>query len=200
MPTRPRASRGLVRHPDDMIFAIAYSGVQAQKTGPVREKYKQPLAHDPRICDAWIANGNPAAAHRGHPGQRPDAQAGWSNAWPRSSRRIRGRTSKNASRRSSRENCRIIPAAGAALKAAISSGSARSSTAPRTPPKSCSANQIPEDDLPGPRGAQVGRHRGLGLRRGFRRSVWALVKRSEGDSFVSNAGCGLTRPNTPRKR
>ncbi len=171
--------------PDDMIFAIAYSGVQAQKTGPVREKYNNLSLMTRAICDAWIANGNPRLPHIGAIlASAPDAQARleqclatFESSYPRAD--LEKRLAAFVE-----ENCRIIPAAGAALKAGDFKRFGEVVDRSQDATEKLLGNQIPETIFLAREARKLGAIAASAFGAGFGGSVWALVKRSEGDSFV----------------
>lgn len=171
--------------PEETIFAIAYSGVRAQKTGPVREKYNNLSLMTRAICDAWIANGNPKLPHLGAiMASSPDAKARlesclatFESSYPKAD--LEKRLAAFVE-----ENCRIIPAAGEALKAGDFKKFGEAVDRSQDATEKLLGNQIPETIFLARQARKLGAIAASAFGAGFGGSVWALVKRSEGEQFV----------------
>ena len=173
--------------PAGHVFAIAASGVAAEKTGPAMEKYNRASRLAAEVAQAWrqatgrpdphiaaaLASARPAAVAERIRGILAVAPAG-----PLASKELVSRFEHFLA-----ENEEIIPAAGDALDAGDLAAFGRLADRSQELAETLLGNQVPETRFLARCARDLGARAASGFGAGFGGSVWALVRRDDAQEF-----------------
>ena len=168
-----------VRIPPDFVFAVASSGVTAEKTGGAREAYNAAARAAAEIHRRWQEDSGTAAPSLG-------AVLAESPGALDRLRRLLGTEPTLLARleQFAEESEEIVPAAGDALEAGEVEGFGRLVDRSQAGAEAGLGNQIPET-IHLPRAARrLGAAAASAFGAGFGGSVWALVSRGEAERFL----------------
>jgi galactokinase len=172
--------------PEDKVFAVASSGVEADKTGSAREKYNRASALASLVVRAWNDATHRRDAHMASAiASSPDA--------PTQMRRVlsdsdlgEGSPEALMSRfdQFHAESEEILPAAGDALLAGDFAEFGRQVDRSQKLTEELLGNQVPETVFLAHSARETGATAASAFGAGFGGSVWAMVDASEADSFL----------------
>lgn len=181
----PTKFKAWYRIPDEYTFAVMFSGVHAQKTGSALEKYNSLSLMARAICDAWIANGNPAMPHIGAIlGSSPDAEQKLRDCIAHFHSSYAATDLERRLSHFVEESCRIIPAAGEALEAGDLKKFGEVVDRSQDATEKLLVNTVPETVFLAREARKLGATAASVFGAGFGGSVWALVTRAEGEKFA----------------
>jgi galactokinase len=182
----PTRREGTFALPEEYLFAIAASGVLAEKTGEAMEKYNRASRLVARLAELWPSNTGGTARHlKALLDQSPGAAE-------RLRQKILSLASSEAADLEVRlahflaENETIIPAACEALRQGNVAEFGRQVYASQQAAEKLLKNQIPETIYLASSARQSGAAAASAFGAGFGGSVWAIVEQSQADRFLSD--------------
>lgn len=183
-PVRRQRSLAL---PAGWTFAVLACGIQAQKTGPVRERYNNLSAMARRLAELWAEqNGQPLPHLAAILAAAPENEAALRAAIAQSARP--GFPKEALARRLEHflaENGRIIPGAGEALEADDLAGFGQWVDQSQAASETLLGNQIPETVFLAGAARRLGAAAASAFGAGFGGSVWALIEEERAGAFLA---------------
>jgi galactokinase len=192
---RPVEAEGVVPMPAGCVFAVAVSGVEAEKTGAARERYNRAAAAAAAALDAW----------RTQTGRDDETLFRAATSAPDAPERLReavasgpfgGFPAEELDRRVEQfllESLELVPAAADALAAADLAAFGSIVDRSQAGAERLLGNQIPETTSLARDARELGAHAASAFGAGFGGSVWALVNADGADAFLTSWERGYRR-------
>ncbi|MGE0456546.1 MAG: galactokinase family protein [Vicinamibacteria bacterium] len=183
----PVEAEGVAPVPEGCVFAVAVSGVEAEKTGAARERYNRASSAAAAALEAWRTDtGRDDETLFRAATSAPDAPERLREAVAR--RPCRGFSAEELDRRVEhflQESLELVPAAGDALAAGDLAAFGAIADRSQAGAERLLGNQIPET-IELARGArELGAHAASAFGAGFGGSVWALVDERRAEEFLA---------------